>query len=343
MILLQPNWYSGHTRLRTSGSFSCERMKAAERAAITRPRVRGLRIVRVRLSVYWKTKRRRISCSQGRRAIAERRSAGYGRFLRRKEPVACPLEHGQARDIASYLRDELHRARAGTHDGDAPSPRDRSSESHSAEWKLCPAKLSAPSSEGTASWSSWPVAMIRMSASWLSPPSVCTLQLLLVSSQAHEVTVVFAVISASTACSQRHLLQVGEDLQAGWSTGAGPGTGACRTSTSRGGWGRRMPRPDTCCRAMCLPRPGPFSSIRTSVIPCRRSSMAAAIPPNPAPTISALRRLPCDGFMPAVVVDMLLCSLSGASASGSNPNRWGRRLPAVLSPPAGRASRRASR
>ena len=91
-------------------------MKAAERSAIRRPNVRGLRMHSVSDSVYQKRKIRRHACRPGTRSKARLHPARIDHVLARQEPVAGALEDAQAADPRGDLGDELDGARAVAHD-----------------------------------------------------------------------------------------------------------------------------------------------------------------------------------------------------------------------------------
>ena len=74
-------------------------------------------------------------------------------------------------------------------------------QSHAAEWKLWPAKLSKPGIRGYAGWCSWPVASTTASASKVSC-SVSTVQRQFASENRQAMTRASGVTSRSTPCSR---------------------------------------------------------------------------------------------------------------------------------------------
>ncbi len=113
---------------------------------------------------------------------------------------------------------------------------------------------------------------------------------------------------------------------------------AARRSTSTGGSGRRTRIPGRCCRTTSRRDRAPSRGSSTSVMPWRRSSIAAAMPPNPLPRSARAGRACAWVWMRRLVLTSAPLRL--LSSSQREPYALGARS-ATRRPP-GRARPRAS-
>ena len=278
---------------RSSGSRSCQRMNSAERSAAEPPeRARVADHQRQRLAVVEHERAAGTPARPARaRSTALDQRAGTARLRARQEPVARALEDDELRRLLGDLRARTARrwrrcrsprraCRAGRSRG--PTRRSGSCGPRTSRARRC---------AGYAGWCSWPVATTTASASQLRPsarrrPSSGASS----SSQRARGDLACPARRAGRRRARARPRAGSRGSRAAASTAA-TSRGAARTRTSRGGSARRTPRPGRCCGATCRRAPAPRSRIVTSSKPWRCSSIAAAIPPNPAPTMTTLTPL----------------------------------------------------